>query len=113
MRDQATTATELLWGLWLLPLAWLVYRSRVAPWWIGVWLALNGLAYVVISLTGLLAPTHQAAVFAASKPFLLGEVAIMLWLLIRGAQPTGDRRGREAAGRFDHGEPHGVGRTAS
>lgn len=87
VRDRQNTAAELLWGLWLLPLAWLVFRSRLLPRFIGAWLALNGLAYVIISFTGLLLPQYQDAAFVFSKPARLGELAIMLWLVIMGAKP--------------------------
>src|SRR6202163_897451 len=50
---------EIFWGLWLLPLALLVYRSRFLPRFLGVWLILDGLAYVTLSLTGLLLPQYQ------------------------------------------------------
>jgi hypothetical protein len=68
-------------------LALLVYRSRFLPRFLGVWLAINGFAYVIISLTGVLLPHYQVKVFNISFPALLGEVAIMLWLVIRGARP--------------------------
>jgi hypothetical protein len=35
---------EIFWGLWLLPLALLVYRSRFLPRFLGVWLVLDGFA---------------------------------------------------------------------
>lgn len=87
LHDHQVTAAEILWGLWLLPLAILVYRSRFLPRFLGVWLAINGVAYVTLSFTGLLAPQFQNAVFAISQPALVGELAIMLWLVIRGANP--------------------------
>lgn len=87
MRDQETTAAEMLWGLWLAPLAWLVWRSRFIPRFLGVWLAINGLAYVIVSFTGLLLPQYQSMAFTVSMPARLGELAIMLWLLIMGAKP--------------------------
>jgi uncharacterized protein DUF4386 len=87
LRDQQTTAAEILWGLWLLPLAGLVYRSHFLPRLLAVWLAINGFAYVVISLTGELLPQYQDKVFTISMPALFGELAIMLWLVIRGARP--------------------------
>lgn len=88
--DQHSVAfSELFWGLWLFPLAALVYRSRFVPRLIGVWLFLNGLAYVVISLTGLFLPEHHKAVTSLSTPLLFGEVGLMLWLLIVGARGPG------------------------
>ena len=90
LRDQQNTAAEILWGLWLLPLALLVYRSHFLPRFLGVWLAINGFAYVIVSLTGELLPQYQDRVFTISMPALFGELAIMLWLVIRGAKPDAD-----------------------
>jgi hypothetical protein len=87
LRDQQNTAAEILWGVWLLPLAVLVYRSRFLPRFLGVWLILNGVAYVIISLVGELFPQYQNTVFAFSQPALLAELALMLWLVIKGAKP--------------------------
>jgi len=87
LRDQQNTAAEILWGLWLLPLALLVYRSRFLPRFLGVWLMVNGVAYVLISLMGELLPQYQGKVFTYSQPALIGELAIMLWLVIKGAKP--------------------------
>ncbi|MDB5734563.1 MAG: hypothetical protein JWP16_2202 [Alphaproteobacteria bacterium] len=81
------TSAETLWGVWLLPLAVLVYRSRFIPRVLGLWLALNGIAYVIISATGLLLPQYQGRVFSLATPALYGELAIMLWLVILGAKP--------------------------
>jgi hypothetical protein len=78
---------EIFWGLWLLPLALLVYRSRFLPRFLGVWLAIDGLAYVIISLTSVLLPQYQDKVDTYSQPALFGEVAFMFWLLIKGAKP--------------------------
>jgi hypothetical protein len=87
LRDHQNTAAEILWGLWLLPLAILVYRSRFLPRFLGVWLTINGFAYVILSLTGELLPQYQEKVFNYSQPALFAEVAFMLWLVIKGAKP--------------------------
>lgn len=87
LRDHQNTAAEILWGVWLLPLAVLVYRSRFLPRFLGVWLVINGIAYVILSLTGVLLPQYQGAVFNYGQPAYLGEIAIMLWLVIKGAKP--------------------------
>jgi Domain of unknown function (DUF4386) len=78
---------EIFWGLWLFPLALLVYRSRFLPRFLGVWLAFGGFANVILSLTGILLPQYQDKVFTYSQPALFGEVALMLWLIIKGARP--------------------------
>ena len=84
LRDHQNTAAEILWGVWLLPLAVLVYRSRFLPRFLGVWLVING---VIMSLTGILLPRYQNNVFMISQPALFGELALMLWLVIKGARP--------------------------
>jgi hypothetical protein len=78
---------EIFWGLWLFPLGLLVYRSRFLPRFLGVWLAIDGFAYVILSLTGVLFPQYQDKVFTYAQPAFFGEVALMLWLLIKGAKP--------------------------
>src|SRR2546426_2656619 len=80
-------AAEILWGLWLFPMGALVYKSRFLPRFIGVWLIVNGVAYVVLSFTGLFFPDYQDKVFTFSQPALFGELAIMLWLGVQSAKP--------------------------
>lgn len=77
---------EIFWGLWLLPLGVLVYRSGFLPRLLGIWLFVNGLAYLVLSATGILSPQHLGVVNAVATPVLFGEVALMLWLLFVGAR---------------------------
>jgi len=84
LHDQQNTAAEILWGAWLFPLGILVYRSRFLPRFLGVWLVINGFAYVIMSFTGLLLPQYQEKAFVVSQPALFGEVALMLWLVIKG-----------------------------
>jgi hypothetical protein len=87
LHDYQNTAAEILWGAWLFPLAILVYRSGFLPRFFGVWLAINGFAYVIMSFTGLLLPQYQNKVFVISQPALFGELALMLWLVVKGAKP--------------------------
>jgi hypothetical protein len=87
LRDHQDTAAEVLWGMWLFPLAILIYRSGFLPRFLGVWLVFNGLAYLILSLTGELLPQYQNNVFLYAQPALFGELALMLWLVIKGAQP--------------------------
>jgi hypothetical protein len=86
LHDEQNTAAEMLWGLWLIPLAMLVYRSRFLPRFLGVWLFINGVAYVVLCLTGELFPQYYNKAFIMSQPALFGELAFMLWLVIKGSK---------------------------
>ena len=86
LHHQEVIADEILWGLWLFPLDILVYRSHFLPRFLGVWLIINGFAYLALSLTGLLLPQYGDQASNIAFPALLGEMAFMLWFLIRGAK---------------------------
>ena len=83
---QGVYVSELFWGLWLLPLGILIWRSGFLPRFLGGWLFANGLAYVALSATGLLVPHHAKAAMTYATPLLFGEMALMLWLLVAGVR---------------------------
>jgi Domain of unknown function (DUF4386) len=87
LHHQGFVVAEIFWGLWLFPLGLLVYRSRFLPRFLGVWLAFAGIAWVILSLTGILLPQYQNKVDTYSQPAFIGEIVFMLWLAIKGAQP--------------------------
>lgn len=87
-------ANAVFWGLWLVPFGLLVYRSRILPRFLGVWLMLGCLGYLAFSFTGFLLPAREDRVFNLSQPLTLGEVAAMLWLVIRGARDPQLLKGR-------------------
>jgi hypothetical protein len=87
LHSDGIVVAELFWGLGLLPLALLVYRSRFLPRFLGVWLTIDGFAYMVLSFTGVLVPQYYSQAFTYLQPAFFGEVALMLWLLIKGAKP--------------------------
>lgn len=82
---------QIFWGAWLFPLASLAYKSRMIPRFVAVWLAINGLAYLGLSVTGLVAPAMNATVSMLAVPAQLGEVAFtacLLWLGVRLPAPV-------------------------
>lgn len=79
---------ELFSGLWLFPLAVLVYRSRFLPRFLGVWLGLAGVGWVALFLQGVLWPEF-GNLYNYSQPALLGEMVFAFWLVIVGAKPPG------------------------
>jgi len=86
LHHHGVVANEIFWGLWLIPLALLVIRSGFLPRFLGYWLIINGIAYVITSLTGLLLPQFEELISGLTFPALLGEPVFMLWLLIKGAK---------------------------
>ena len=89
LHSQGILINEIFWGLWLFPFGLLVSRSGFLPRFIGVWLMINCFGYVALSVTALFFPDYYEAAFKWAQPVLFGELAIMLWLLIKGAKvPT-------------------------
>src|SRR6266568_4681080 len=86
LHTQGIFIDEMFWGLWLFPFGLLVFRSGFLPRFIGVWLMINCFGYVVLSITALFFPAYYEAAFRMAQPVLFGELAIMLWLLIKGAK---------------------------
>jgi hypothetical protein len=87
INDYSTLTLEMFWGLWLLPFGLLVYKSGFIPRVLGVFLILNGMAYIIPCLVSVLFPDHQTHVTQFAMPFwILGEISITLWLLIKGVK---------------------------
>jgi hypothetical protein len=72
---------SIFWGLWLLPMGYLVFRSGFLPWILGILLVIGCVGYLIQSVAAFLFPsfTFQVALFT-----FWGEVLFPLWLLIRG-----------------------------
>jgi hypothetical protein len=86
LRGQGLVVNGIFWGLWLFPFGVLVMRSGFIPRILGVLLIVNGVAYVLASLTSLLAPAYAAVVNRFAFIPETGELWIMLWLLIKGVR---------------------------
>jgi hypothetical protein len=76
---------EIFWGLWLFPFGLLVFRSGFLPRFLGIWLMLDCLGWLALSVIALFFPLYYDVAFRFAQPVLFGELAIMLWLLIKGA----------------------------
>jgi Domain of unknown function (DUF4386) len=85
LQSRGITIDEIFWGVWLFPLGLLVFRSGFMPRWIGVWLMINCFGYVFLSVIGFFFPAYTDNAFLYLQPVLFGEMALMLYLLIRGA----------------------------
>jgi Domain of unknown function (DUF4386) len=71
---------QIFWGLWLLPLGSLIFRSRFLPKLLGVPVMVAGVGYLFDSFMQLLFPG-----FAMVSQFTaIAELPLPLWLLVRG-----------------------------
>ena len=81
---------SIFWGLWMMPLGWLSYRSGLVPKVIGVGLIAGGVGYVASFILPALSIVTPAAVGGVLMAVTLAsEFAFIFWLIIKGA-------GREA-----------------
>ena len=64
-----------------------MYKSRFLPRFLGIWLAVAGFAWVILSLTSILLPQYQDKVNRYGQSAFIGEIVFMFWLLILGAKP--------------------------
>jgi hypothetical protein len=78
------------WGLWLLPLGYLILKSAALPRVLGVLLLLGGTGYVVAVLGSILSPAFANSDWPSwlIKPATLGELGTCLALLVK---PPTDR----------------------
>jgi hypothetical protein len=86
LHGQGNVINQIFWGLWLFPFGFLVFRSRFLPRILGLWLIINGFAYLALSFTGLVLLQYQGMISRITFPVLFAELAIALWLLIKGAK---------------------------
>jgi hypothetical protein len=86
LHSQGLLIVEIFWGLWLLPLGLLVLKARFMPGFIGVLLIVGFLGYLIDFLTRLLFPSYTAIVSPIAGTSKFGELAMILWLLIKGVK---------------------------
>jgi len=88
----ANVATA-FWGLWLFPFGLLVIRSDWFPRILGWLLLVAGFGYLASAFTSIGFPAYRQVVSRIMMPLYFGELPIIFWLLIKGA----DVKPREAA----------------
>ncbi|MEE9464298.1 MAG: DUF4386 domain-containing protein [Candidatus Neomarinimicrobiota bacterium] len=85
LHEHGILIAGIFWGLWLLPLGFLVLKSGFLPRTLGVLLIIGSFGYVLDSLTGLLFPDYKAIVSQiVIVPNFISEFALNMWLLIKG-----------------------------
>jgi len=82
-----TFIAQVFFGLWLLPLGYLLYQSGQFPKWLGVLLILGGVCYLVDLFTAFLIPgfgqkIHNFIII----PSAIAEISMVLYLLVVGVR---------------------------
>jgi hypothetical protein len=91
--------TQIFFGLWLLPMGYLVYRSGMIPRVIGVLLIVGCFGYLVDTFARFTAPDLGTALSPfVLAPAAIAEASMILWLLVKGVKaPRRDRPATVAA----------------
>ncbi|AEV84230.1 hypothetical protein ACWT_3207 [Actinoplanes sp. SE50] len=84
LNTAAFSLSGLFFGLWLIPMGWLVIRSGYMPRPLGWLLIGGGLGYPISVITSSLAPAHSSVVSALTMPATAGELWMVGYLLIKG-----------------------------
>ncbi len=76
---------KIFFGLWLLPLGYLVYKSRYFPKILGILLVIGSFGYLIDFSTFFLFPSYYELISTVLMPTLLIELVFAFWLLLKGA----------------------------
>lgn len=82
--DHLWGVAALFFGLWLIPMGWLVLQSRLMPRALGWTLIAGGGLYMLSAFANYLVPDGQAVADALTLPASVGEFWMIGYLLIRG-----------------------------
>src|SRR3990172_6962462 len=95
LHEHGINIATLFWGLWLLPMGYLVFKSGFLPRILGVLLIIGCFGYLIDFFTFFLFPNFDAKISGFT---FWGEVLFPLWLLIKGVNvEQWDKRALESA----------------
>jgi hypothetical protein len=82
-----TLIAQVFFGLWLVPLGYLTYKSGLFPKWLGVVLIIGGICYLIDLFAAFLFPNlgQKIHVFVII-PSAIAEISMVLYLLIVGVK---------------------------
>lgn len=81
LHEYGVNIAGIFWGLWLLPMGYLVIKSNFMPKFIGIFLIIGCIGYLIDFVTFFVFPEFGIVV---SEFTFMGEILIMFWLLIKG-----------------------------
>jgi hypothetical protein len=85
---------QIFFGLWLVPLGYLAYKSEMFPKTLGVVLVVGGLCYIVDLLAAFLVPDFGQMIHSfVVIPCAIAEISMVVYLLVIGVKtPKADQR---------------------
>ena len=90
MNSNGILVAEIFWGLWLIPLGLLFYKSGFMPRIIGILLIIGGITYLFEVSVNLVFREYRSFINPITSVILpISEFSTILWLLIKGVK-TGE-----------------------
>jgi hypothetical protein len=87
-----TLIAQVFFGLWLVPLGYLAYKSALFPKWLGVVLVVGGACYLVDLLAAFLVPALGKEIHGlVIIPSAIAEISMVLYLLVVGVRAGTDQ----------------------
>jgi hypothetical protein len=86
MQDNGYYISAVFWGLWLLPLGYLVIKSGYVPKMLGALLIIGGAGYLADLFTRFLVAGIAPAISVFVIPGAVAEFLFMAWLLVKGVE---------------------------
>ena len=78
---------EIFFGLWLVPLGWVLWRRHVVPRALGALVVAGGIGYLANVTATFLAPTLTTSLTPVlTTPSAVAEISLLVWLLLRGVR---------------------------
>jgi hypothetical protein len=81
LHEHGIMIAHIFWGLWLLPMGYLIFKSGYIPRILGVLLIIGGFGYLIDFVTFLLFPDFDVTI---AEFTFIGELLLPLWLLFKG-----------------------------
>jgi hypothetical protein len=89
--DQLWTVGALFFGLWLIPMGWLVRRSGWMPAALGWLLLVAGVGYLVSAFAPYVVDSGEAVALVLTLPATVAELWMVGYLIVVGVRRTGSR----------------------
>jgi len=87
IQHYGTLIAQIFFGLWLIPLGYLAYKSEMFPKWLGGILIAGGICYLIDLLTAFLVPGVGEKIHGfVVIPSAIAEISMVLYLLIIGVK---------------------------
>jgi len=74
--------TQIFFSAWLIPLGYLIYKSRFLPKWLGLLIILDFFGNMSWFLQGFLLPNYETLRYPGNTISFIAEIALTAWLLI-------------------------------